>query len=180
MSTKAPSIWRPSPFKDELSLVLHRITMMVGALAYALFIAQLLILNNILLYSASALLGVGAALIWTGQVGSFSWRFYFSWFSSSKTVQWYSRTRLDWPSSSLVGEALVSLRIADVKHNLNPSLHFLNQILGKKIWSALHAIRRLLKQICVRRSILYMQRIAANIYYSHLNVLLVSRFFKMI
>ncbi len=43
--------------------------MMVGALAYALFIAQLLILNNILLYSASALLGVGAALIWTGQVG---------------------------------------------------------------------------------------------------------------
>jgi hypothetical protein len=72
MSTRAQSIWRPSPFKDELSLVLHRITMMVGALAYALFIAQLLILNNILLYSASALLGVGAALIWTGQVGSFS------------------------------------------------------------------------------------------------------------
>jgi hypothetical protein len=42
--------------------------MMVGGSVYALFIAQLLILNDILLYSASALLGVGAALIWTGQV----------------------------------------------------------------------------------------------------------------
>jgi hypothetical protein len=69
---KSPIHLATHSFKDELSLVLHRITMMVGALAYALFIAQLLILNNILLYSASALLGVGAALIWTGQVGFFS------------------------------------------------------------------------------------------------------------
>jgi hypothetical protein len=49
----------------------RRITMMVGALTYALFIAQLMVLNNIFLYTASALLGVGAALIWTGQVRSF-------------------------------------------------------------------------------------------------------------
>jgi hypothetical protein len=42
--------------------------MMIGGTTYALFIAQLLILNDIVLYAASALLGVGAALIWTGQV----------------------------------------------------------------------------------------------------------------
>ncbi len=42
--------------------------MIVGAVAYGLFIAQLLILNDILLYVSSALLGVGAAIIWTAQV----------------------------------------------------------------------------------------------------------------
>ena len=47
---------------------LPRVTMIVGAVAYGLFIAQLLILNDILLYVSSALLGVGAAIIWTAQV----------------------------------------------------------------------------------------------------------------
>ena len=49
-----------------------RLTMIVGATTYALFIAQLLILNTILLYAASALLGVGAAIIWTAQESSLS------------------------------------------------------------------------------------------------------------
>ena len=44
--------------------------MIVGAVAYGIFIAQLLILNDILLYVTSALLGVGAAIIWTAQVSS--------------------------------------------------------------------------------------------------------------
>jgi len=44
-----------------------RLTMIVGATTYGLFIAQLLVLNTILLYAASALLGVGAAIIWTAQ-----------------------------------------------------------------------------------------------------------------
>ena len=45
-----------------------RVTMIVGAIAYAGFIAQLLILNVYLLYTMSAILGIGAALIWTAQV----------------------------------------------------------------------------------------------------------------
>jgi hypothetical protein len=45
-----------------------KITMFVGAVIYALFVATFFQLNNGLLYSASALLGLGAALIWTAQV----------------------------------------------------------------------------------------------------------------
>ena len=51
-----------------LALLGPRITMIVGALTYAAFIAQLLILNAVLLYVMSAVLGVGAAIIWTAQV----------------------------------------------------------------------------------------------------------------
>ena len=40
----------------------------VGGVCYALFIAQLIYPNNILLYGASALVGIGAALIWVAQV----------------------------------------------------------------------------------------------------------------
>jgi len=50
-----------------LALLGPRITMIVGALTYAAFIAQLLILNAVLLYVMSAVLGVGAAIIWTAQ-----------------------------------------------------------------------------------------------------------------
>jgi hypothetical protein len=39
-----------------------------GGIPYALFIIQLIYPNNYLLYGASALLGVGAAIIWTAQV----------------------------------------------------------------------------------------------------------------
>ncbi len=40
----------------------------IGGITYALFIAQLIYPNNILLYGASAIIGVGAAIIWTAQV----------------------------------------------------------------------------------------------------------------
>ncbi len=45
-----------------------RATLVVGALAYVLFIVQFRFPNNLLLYGSSALLGLGAALIWTAQV----------------------------------------------------------------------------------------------------------------
>ena len=45
-----------------------KITMIMGAVTYALFIASFFLLRDALLYSASALLGIGAALIWTAQV----------------------------------------------------------------------------------------------------------------
>ncbi len=44
--------------------------MVLGSLLYVLFIAQLWQPMNWLLYSSSALLGIGAALIWTAQVYS--------------------------------------------------------------------------------------------------------------
>ena len=44
-----------------------RLAMFVGAATFALFKAQLLLLNTELLYAASALLGVGAAILWTAQ-----------------------------------------------------------------------------------------------------------------
>jgi len=50
-----------------LAILGPRLTMIVGALTYAAFIAQLLILNAILLYVMSAVLGIGAAIIWTAQ-----------------------------------------------------------------------------------------------------------------
>ena len=40
----------------------------IGGITYALFIAQLIYPNDILLYGASAVIGVGAAIIWTAQV----------------------------------------------------------------------------------------------------------------
>jgi len=47
-----------------------RITMMIGAGAYNLYVGQLLYPQNWLLYTSSALVGIGAAVIWVAQ-GSF-------------------------------------------------------------------------------------------------------------
>ncbi|XP_059095962.1 UNC93-like protein MFSD11 [Tigriopus californicus] len=44
-----------------------RLTMVVGALLYAVFIAQFYWPNDILLYGSSALIGLGAAILWTAQ-----------------------------------------------------------------------------------------------------------------
>lgn len=43
-------------------------TMFIGALCYAAYIATFFYLNDYLLYSGSAVIGFGAALIWTAQV----------------------------------------------------------------------------------------------------------------
>ena len=42
--------------------------MVVGAATYVLYLAQIQYLNDALLYSASGLIGLGAALLWTAQV----------------------------------------------------------------------------------------------------------------
>ena len=42
--------------------------MILGAVWYVTYIASFYYLNEALLYSASAMLGIGAALIWTAQV----------------------------------------------------------------------------------------------------------------
>ncbi len=42
--------------------------MVSGACLYVLYLGQLLVLHQALLYAASALLGLGAALLWTAQV----------------------------------------------------------------------------------------------------------------
>ena len=57
---------------SAVAMIGPRATMIIGALAYVGFIAQLLILNEWLLYLMSALLGIGAALIWTAQVLEFN------------------------------------------------------------------------------------------------------------
>ena len=44
-----------------------RFTLIFGGVCYSLFIAQLTWPNNYLLYGASALIGVGAAMIWVAQ-----------------------------------------------------------------------------------------------------------------
>ncbi len=43
-------------------------TMLAGASVYVMYLAQILVLRDELLYAASALLGLGAALLWTAQV----------------------------------------------------------------------------------------------------------------
>jgi len=45
-----------------------RITMFLGSLLYALFIGQFWQPNTIILYLCSAILGLGAAILWTAQV----------------------------------------------------------------------------------------------------------------
>jgi hypothetical protein len=47
-------------------------TMIVGASFYVLYLVQIQILNDALFYTVSALLGLGAALLWTAQVHSYS------------------------------------------------------------------------------------------------------------
>ena len=44
-----------------------RFTLISGGICYALFIAQLTYPNDIMLYGASALIGLGAAMIWVAQ-----------------------------------------------------------------------------------------------------------------
>ena len=44
-----------------------RFTLIGGGVCYALFIAQLTYPNNVMLYGASALIGLGAAMIWVAQ-----------------------------------------------------------------------------------------------------------------
>ncbi len=50
-----------------VSFIGPRFTLIVGGVCYSLFIAQLTYPNDILLYGASALIGVGAAMIWVAQ-----------------------------------------------------------------------------------------------------------------
>ncbi len=45
-----------------------RLTMIVGSSFYVLYLVQLQILNDALLYTASAFIGLGAALLWTAEV----------------------------------------------------------------------------------------------------------------
>lgn len=52
---------------SAVALIGQRFTLVGGGICYALFIAQLMYPNNILLYGASALIGFGAAMIWTAQ-----------------------------------------------------------------------------------------------------------------
>ena len=49
--------------------------MVVGAATYVLYLAQIQYLNDALLYSASGLIGLGAALLWTAQVKVTSYAF---------------------------------------------------------------------------------------------------------
>ncbi len=46
----------------------NKLTMLSGAVTYAMFIASFFYLQNWLLYTASAVLGIGAALLWSAQV----------------------------------------------------------------------------------------------------------------
>ena len=56
-------------YRCSIRRTLHKaLFLVIGAVTYALFIASFFYLSNAMLYSASALIGVGAALIWTGQV----------------------------------------------------------------------------------------------------------------
>lgn len=50
-----------------VSFIGPKLTLFGGGVAYAAFIAQITYPNNILLYGASALIGVGAAMIWIAQ-----------------------------------------------------------------------------------------------------------------
>jgi hypothetical protein len=43
-------------------------TMLAGASVYVMYLAQILVLRDELVYAASALLGLGAALLWTAHV----------------------------------------------------------------------------------------------------------------
>jgi hypothetical protein len=52
---------------SAVSLIGPRLTLVGGGVCYALFIAQLIYPNNILLYGASALIGLGAAMLWIAQ-----------------------------------------------------------------------------------------------------------------
>lgn len=52
---------------SAMALMGLKITMIVGAATYVVFVAGFFIMDEIMLYSASALLGVGAAFIWTAQ-----------------------------------------------------------------------------------------------------------------
>jgi len=53
-------------------------TMVIGGIMYATYIATYFYLHDALLYTGSAILGVGAAFIWTAQVrnGLFSYLLY--------------------------------------------------------------------------------------------------------
>ena len=53
---------------SAMALMGLKITLIIGAITYALYIMTFFWLSNALLYSGSALIGVGAALIWTAQV----------------------------------------------------------------------------------------------------------------
>ncbi len=55
---------------STMAVLGHKFTMAVGAFTYAAFIASFFYLNDILLYTASGVIGVGAALLWTAQVKS--------------------------------------------------------------------------------------------------------------
>lgn len=64
-----------------ISVIGPRVAMVIGAITYTLFIMSYLIPLTWLLYLASAIMGMGAAVIWTGQGN------YLTLSSSAATIQ---------------------------------------------------------------------------------------------
>ena len=58
-------------FAPSIMVILGlKVTMFLGALTYPALVASFFYLNDYLYYSASALIGIGAAILWTAQVCS--------------------------------------------------------------------------------------------------------------
>ena len=71
---------RPKSQLDEFVWSKSCLISLGGGICYAAFIAQLIYPNDILLYGCSALIGLGAALIWVAQVSlQFQNVTYFIW-----------------------------------------------------------------------------------------------------
>ena len=61
-------------FAPSVMVVLGlKVTMFLGAVSYPVLVASFFYLNDYLYYSASALLGLGAAILWSAQA-SYRWK----------------------------------------------------------------------------------------------------------